>query len=201
MKTSLPLTLGHLAQAAWEFSHFVRGCTTRVIGSCDHALALTSGRRRDQSRVPSLDRLSPASTVLRTPRTPAQHGPLSPSAYRNRLRPTWAAGNGSLLFRTELCPHALPHTPRASCTPPDILADAVSCLRRDMSGSATRPFGCFCHEAVGFASAGPANLLPSVKPCGSMRAFDAPLSRQGLPSRPGPATRRTGASRDGTSAR
>src|SRR6267142_5315508 len=93
--------------------------------------------------------------------------------------------DGSLLFRTELCPHALPHTPRASCTPPDILADAVCCLRRDMSGSATRPFGCLCHEAVGFANAGPANLPPSLESYNSKRAFDAPLRHRGLPRESG----------------
>ena len=49
--------------------------------------------------------------------------------------------------------------------------------------------------------AGPADLLPSVKPYDSTRAFDAPLRRQGLPRRPGPATRRFGAYRDGTSTR
>ena len=59
--------------------------------------------------------------------------------------------DGSLQFRTELCPHALLHTPRASCTPPEILTDAVYCLRRDMIGSATRPFGFLCHEAARFA--------------------------------------------------
>jgi hypothetical protein len=89
-ETAVPLTLGYLAQAVSEFSHFVQG----VIGSCDHALALTSVGRHDQSRVPSLNRLSPASQVLRTPRTPARHDSLSPSAYRNRQRPTWAAGTG-----------------------------------------------------------------------------------------------------------
>jgi hypothetical protein len=113
-----------------------------VVGSCDHALTLTSSRGRDQSRAPSLDRpCRPASrggfaspSVLWAPRTPARHGPLSHSAYRDRLRLTWgragASGfrplaralpgrrDGSLLFRTELCPHALLSTPRASCTAP-----------------------------------------------------------------------------------
>ena len=88
---------GHLAtlhRLRWSYRTLSTGVPMGVFGSCDHALALTSRRRRDQSRVPSLNRLSPASTVLRTPRTPARHGPLSPSAYRNRQRPTWAAGTG-----------------------------------------------------------------------------------------------------------
>jgi hypothetical protein len=65
-----------------------------VVGSRDHALTLTSTRRHNQSRAPSLGRLSPASTVLWAPRTPARHAALSPSAYRRRRRPTWAAGTG-----------------------------------------------------------------------------------------------------------
>ena len=54
-----------------------------------------------------------------------------------------------------------------------------------MSGSATRPFGCLCHEAVGFANAGPANLPPSLKPYDPKRAFDAPLRHRGLPRESG----------------
>src|SRR5262249_27475156 len=50
VETPLPLTLGRRVEAALELSHFVGG----VVGSCDHALALTSLRRHDQSRVPSL---------------------------------------------------------------------------------------------------------------------------------------------------
>lgn len=49
---------------------------------------------------------------------------------------------GSLLFRTGLSLRALLCTPEASCVPPS-LADAVCCLRRDMSGSATSPFRLF----------------------------------------------------------
>ena len=143
--------------------------------------------RRDQSRVPSLDRLSPASTVLRTPRTPARHDPLSPSAYRDRLRRR-GRRDGSLQFRTELCPHALLTTPRASCIPPE-LADAVCCLRRDMTGSAARPFGYLCHGAARFAHRWACGLAPLHEAYGSTRAFDAPLRRPGLPERPGPATR------------
>jgi len=38
METTLPIALGRDVQPALEFSHFFRG----VVGSCDHALALTS---------------------------------------------------------------------------------------------------------------------------------------------------------------
>jgi hypothetical protein len=85
------LALGHSVKAALQFSHFVGG----VIGSCDHARALTSLHNRDQSRAPALGQPSrTAPAVLWTPRTPARHAPLSPSAYRDRQRPTWAAGTG-----------------------------------------------------------------------------------------------------------
>src|SRR5215212_126708 len=101
MEAASRLSLGRDVQAALEFSRFGEGgvaCAVAVVGgvvgSCDHALTLTSTRGRNQSRVPSLDRLSPASAVLRTPRTPARHDPPSPSAYTGRLRPTWAAGTG-----------------------------------------------------------------------------------------------------------
>ena len=112
METSLPIALGRDVQLALEFSHFING----VFGSCDHALALTSWHQHDQSRVPSLDepcRL--VSSVLRTPRTPARHDPLSPSAYRDRLRRR-GRRDGSLLFRIELCRRALLYTPEVSCT-------------------------------------------------------------------------------------
>src|SRR5207249_1158135 len=113
-----------------------------------------------------------------------QHDPLSPSAYRDRLRPTWAAGNGSLLFRIRLCLRALrpagaPSTPEASCIPP-VLADAVCCLRRDMSGSATSPFrglmsrGCKVHFMLG-----PQICFLSREPYSSRKAFDVPLRRRG----------------------
>ena len=38
VETTLPVALGRDVQPALEFSHFIRG----VVGSCDHALALTS---------------------------------------------------------------------------------------------------------------------------------------------------------------
>ena len=61
---------------------------------------------------------------------------------------------------------------------PSGLTDAVCCLRRGMSDSATHPFrapmsrGCKVHLSIG-----PANLLPSQKPYGLLRAFDIPLGR------------------------
>lgn len=69
-----------------------------------------------------------------------------------------------------------------------------------------------CHERLGHPSlsvvyvtrlqgslhVGPINLLPSKKPYGDLRAFDIPLRRRTLARRPGSATRRSGAYRDGT---
>ena len=43
--------------------------------------------------------------------------------------------------------------------------------------------------------------LSSRKLYGSLGAFNAPLGREGLPCRPGPATRRSGAYRGGTHTR
>ena len=68
-----------------------------------------------------------------------------------------------------------------------------------MNDSATHPFrahlsrGCKVHFDVG-----PTHLLPSRKPYGLLRAFDIPLRRKALAPRLGPATRCSGAYRDGT---
>ena len=117
---------------------------------------------------------------------------------------------GSLLFRVELSPRALLRTPGESCTHPDRSASkaalsegAVSCLRRDMTGSASPPFrlflsrGCKVH-ALSLRRIGPAALLPSQESYDSLRAFDAPLRREALTPHPGPATRLSGDYRDGT---
>src|SRR6185436_13854491 len=109
---------------------------------------------------------------------------------------------GSLLFRARLSSRALLRTPGASCATPD-LAHAVCCLRRDMTGSATPPFrvsisrGCKVHAS----RVGPAMLLPSQDPYGSLRALDAPLGRRDLSRRLVPATRLSGDYRGGTRTR
>ena len=60
-ESTLPVALGRDEQPTLEFSHVISG----VIGSGDHALALTSLRRHDQSRVPSLGQaFRPVSSVL-----------------------------------------------------------------------------------------------------------------------------------------
>ena len=77
--------------------------------------------------------------------------------------------------------------------------DGVCCLRRDMNGSATPPFGAYLTRLQGSLDAGPADLLPSHAPhTRNAKAFDIPLSRGDLAPRPGSAARRTGACRDGT---
>ena len=169
-----------------------------VVGSCDHALTLTSRRGHDQSRVPSLVRLSPASregvafpSVLRTPRTPARHDPLSPSAYTDRLRLTWPPGRASPV------PHQTPvrmpsSLPRGRPAPLRSGPGAVCCLRREMSGSAGPTFrvflsrGCKVRVMLGLRT-----CSPPARSDDARRALDAPLRRGNLVPRPGPATRRS----------
>ena len=98
------------------------------------------------------------------------------------------------------CPSSVPR----ECPAPlrDSLS-AVCCLRPDMTGSATPPFGFLSHEAAKFTllALGPQVRSPRPKPLDSGRAFDAPLKRRRLRRRPEPATRRSGAYRGGTSTR
>ncbi len=105
---------------------------------------------------------------------------------------------GPLLFRIRLSPHALLSTPGTSCTPP-VLTGAVCCLRREMSGSAIPSLsGVYLTGLQGSLDVGPTALLPSQEPHRSLRALDAPLGRRDLAPRLEPATRRSGAYRDGT---
>ena len=105
---------------------------------------------------------------------------------------------GPLLFRIRLLPHALLLTPGTSCTRP-VIPDAVCCLRRDMSGSANPSLsGVYLTGLQGSLDVGPTALLPSQEHCCSLRALDAPLGRRDLAPRLEPATRRSGAYRDGT---
>ncbi len=69
---------------------------------------------------------------------------------------------------------------------------AVCCLRPDMTGSASSPFGSSVTGLQRFTRVRPAASLPSSKPYSSLRAFDAPLRRRNLSRRREPATRRTG---------
>ena len=58
--------------------------------------------------------------------------------------------------------------------------------------------GSYVTRLQGSLDVGPANLLPSQRPYGLLKAFDIPLGRQVLTRRLGSATRRSGAYRDGT---
>ncbi len=108
---------------------------------------------------------------------------------------------GPLLFPVEPSPRALLHTPGTSCTHP-ALAGAVCCLRRDMSGSANPSLsGVYLTGLQGSLDVGPTALLPSHSPYGELRALDAPLGHGDLSPGLEPATRRSGAYRDGTSTR
>ena len=81
-------------------------------------------------------------SVLRTPRTPARHVPLSPSAYTDRLRLTQAAGTG-LSCSASNCVRMPSSLPRGRPAPLRSGPGAVCCLRREMSGSAGPSFRVF----------------------------------------------------------
>lgn len=140
-------------------------------------------RGRDETRAPSLRR------VCRS-RPPRYYEPLGlpPGAAPLHLRLIGTAfarrgrRGGSLLFRARLSPRAVLSTPGASCAPP-LLARAVCCLRRDMTGSAAPPFGFSLTRLQGSLDVRPAALLPSRTPYSARRAFDAPLGpRESLPA-------------------
>ena len=163
MDTSLLNTLGRNVQPSLEFSHVFSG----VIGSCDHALALTSLRQHDQSRVPSL--------VRPFDRRHRYYEPLGlpPSTIPFRLRLIGIA------FARRGPPgrvSPVPYQAVWTCPPPYPVGvlhpfrfqDAVCCLRRGMSGSAyPSPFGFLSHEAARFTfRLGP----PTCSPLGNLSA-------------------------------
>jgi len=181
METPPPAALGSHVESALELSCFVAG----VVGPRGHALALTSGRRRDETRAPSLRPACP--TGLQRYYEPLG---LPPGTAPFRLRLIGAAfarrgrRGGSLLFRPRLSLRAVFPTPGVSCAPP-VLARAVCCLRRDMTGSATPPFGADVTGLQSSLDVRPASLLPSRRPYGLRRALDAPLSPWESPPTPG----------------
>ena len=193
--------LGGREEHALEFSCFFNG----VVGPLGHALTLTP--TPCATKVGSL----PSSGVVAA----AVIGTTSPSdSLPARCRfalglsvafcPDEGRRGGSVLFRVRLSLRASLSTPEVSCARMQshvpVSTDAVCCLRRDMSGSATSPFrvlisrGCKVHA---FALR-PATLLPSQAPYSTLRALDAPLRRRALTPHPGPATRLSGDYRDGT---
>ena len=99
MEAALRRSLGCDPEAALQLAHFVelggrhRGDWDRTSRSCPRACVLD---RQDHRRDPSLrprcsSRTSP---LLRSPRTPAAHDSLSPSAYTSRAALTRAAQTG-----------------------------------------------------------------------------------------------------------
>src|SRR5205809_1495759 len=144
MEAPLAASFGGHEKPALELSHFER----RVVGCCHHALALTPRFGHDQSRALSLQRLSPPSSLLWAPRTPSRHGGISPSAYTHRLCPTWAVEEGlpSSASGCACVPSSIPRKRPA----PLRIPDAVCCLRPEMTGSTTSPFGFLSHGAAKF---------------------------------------------------
>ena len=144
MKAPRTALLGGHEKPALKLSHFER----RVVGCCHHALALTPRYGHDQSRALSLQQLSPPSSLLWAPRTPSRHSRISHSAYTRCLRPTWAVEEG-LPSSASGCPCVPSSLPRKRPAPLRS-SGPVCCLRPDMTGSATSPFGFLYHGAAKF---------------------------------------------------
>ena len=99
VKASFRGSLGRDPESALQLAHVVDGRTpTGVIGTgpAGHALARPCVDQRDHRRDPSLPSRcsSRGSALLRSPRTPAAHDSLSPSAYTSRAALTRAAQTG-----------------------------------------------------------------------------------------------------------
>jgi hypothetical protein len=147
LRTALFQVLGLLQRGSWPR------------GACPYPYPGPRARPK-QGPFPPASFWSTPSTVLRAPRTPSQHGDTSPSAYSHRLRPTWAAGEGLSCS-----------IPGLRCVPPPVprgcpaglrsQPSAVYCLRRDMIGSATPPFGFLSHGAAEIHSCWARSFAPA----------------------------------------
>ncbi len=132
-----------------------------VVGSCDHAHTLTSSRRRDQSRAPSLDR--PFQTGVNGTMDPSDSRPAR-SAFAFGLygppSPDSAPGTGLSCSASNSVrmPSSIPRGRPASLRS---FSDAVCCLRRGMSGSASPTFrvlisrGCKVRLMLGLRTCSP----------------------------------------------
>ncbi len=193
VEASLPVALGQHEEPALEFSYFVFG----VVGSGDHALALTPLRRRDQSRAPSLDQVFT--------RRHQYYGPLGLppglTPFHRRL-----IGIASTGRRPPGRASPVPHRAVSACPPPypeGVLhrsgsrCSLLPSLRREQLGQPLLSGSRFT-GLQGSLHAGPADLLPTPELYSSRWALDTPLRRRDLSRRPGSATRRSGAYRDGT---
>ena len=127
------------------------------------------------------------------------------SGLSTALCPDEGGRVGPLLFRVRLSLRASLNTPEASCarmqSHAPVPTGTVCCLRREMSGSATSPFGLSISRGckVHAFALKPGPLLPSQQPYSRLRALDAPLRWEALaPVHPGPATRLSGDYRGGT---
>jgi len=188
-----------MRRSASSASALLRQSTTA--GTRVHALALTPTRAHDQSRALSLQRLSPPSPLLWTPRTPSRHDGTSLSAYTRRLCPTWAVEEGlpSSASGYPCVPASLPRERPAPLRTPG----AVCCLHRDLTSSATPPFGFLSHEAAKFTLPHWARRFASLAQGHTALAGLSMLRSECRPlgPHPEPATRRSGAYRGGTCTR
>jgi hypothetical protein len=138
METTPPTPPGSQEKSALEFSHFLIG----VVGPYGHALTLTPSRGRDESGTPSLQRLLAAFTGNTSPSDSLSARP----HFTFRLIGTVSAQRG---LPSRVSP--VPHQTFAACRlpyPGSVLRAsgpfrAVSCLRPEMTGSATPPFGSY----------------------------------------------------------
>src|SRR2546428_492617 len=152
--------LGSHEKSALKFSHFVCG----GVGPSGHALALPPSRGRDEARAPSLHRVFP-SRLLRYYEPLGL--PLGTAPFRLRLIGTAVARRGPprrvspVPFRT-VAACRLPYP--GSVLRASGLSRTVCCLRRDMIGSATPPFGSYLTRLQSSRSRiRPAALLPTAK--------------------------------------
>jgi hypothetical protein len=98
--------LGARPEPALQFSHFV----FRVVRPHGHALALTCASGATKAGPLPSSGLSPPSTVLPAPRTPAWLRALSAPALYARSLPNVGCQHGSRVFHTSPSKHAA-HTP------------------------------------------------------------------------------------------
>ena len=106
------------ALCRWAEAH--RGDWNRTCRSCPRACLLGQRAHRRDPSLPSRCS-SRGSSLLRSPRTPAAHDSLSPSAYTRRSCRDDGGADGPLVFRSAPCTRAAPSTPPRPATrgPPD----------------------------------------------------------------------------------
>ena len=149
--------LGISRQPFLEFSCFFKG----DVGPCGHALTLTPIPGATKAGpLPSGKVLVPShhryyEPLGLPPRTVTLRHPLIATAFARRGPPGRVSPGPHQAFAT--CPLPYPEGVLRISGPSH---PAVCCLRRDMIGSATLPFGTYLTRRQRFTHVGPAALLP-----------------------------------------